>query len=175
MPHRVGVAGMSVRVGVVTLIDSCMRTRGITAWCAAMLLLCGCAPSQRGPVTVFEEDVTVDGTHDSASTRSLQAAAYLVEVRERDIDLQVVVDGPGVHYKVEDKVPRHGVLHVVVSLSAPGELNLALRSVDHRSKSGSAHVRIARWQRGAAAAPDDLELGFMALAAAGELTAANSA
>src|SRR5215831_20107241 len=120
MPHRVGVAGMSVRVRVVTHIDSTLRTRGLTAWCAAsLLLLCGCAPSQRDPVTEFEGDVAVSGAHDSFSQRSLPAASYLVEVRERTIDLHVVVDAPGLHSELEDRVPRHGLLHAVVSLRAP--------------------------------------------------------
>jgi len=174
MPHRVGVAGMFVRVRVVTHIESSIRARILTRLCvASLLLLCGCAPSQRDPHEEFATLVTIDGAQASIS-KTLSAGVYLVEAREKDIDLRLVVDAPGIHSESEDEVPRHGVLHEVVSLRAPAELRVTLQSADHRSKKGGAQMRIARWQRSIDLPPGELERGFVALGRAGQLAARKS-
>src|SRR6185295_8270969 len=124
MPHRVGVAGMSVRVRVVTHIKSSLRTHALAVSCAAILLaLAGCTASNNDPRTVFGSDLAINGPQVTVA-RPLEAGVYLVEVRERDIDVRLVVDGPGTHSESEDEVPRHGVLHRIVSLRAPGELRV---------------------------------------------------
>jgi tetratricopeptide (TPR) repeat protein len=162
---------MSVRVRVVTHIESNMRTRVLASSCAAVLLaLTGCSASHDDPRTEFTIDLALDGAQGEVG-RALQPGAYLVEAREGDIDVRLVVDAPGLHSESADEVPRHGVLHKVVSLRAPAELRITVRNADHSTKKGTARVRIARWQRALDAPPDDLELGYAALAAAGELTA----
>jgi len=174
MPHRVGVAGMFVRVRVVTHIKSGVRTRCLFPSCVAILLaIAGCSASQHGPRTEFETNVAVDSA-EVALSRELAAGVYLVEARESEIDLRLVVDAAGAHSEAEDEVPRHGVLHKVVSLRTPGQVRVTLRSVDHRSKKGSARVRLARFERGIDAPPDEVELGFIALATAGEIAAEHS-
>jgi tetratricopeptide (TPR) repeat protein len=165
---------MSVRVRVVTHMESKIRTRGLVTACGAILLtLAGCGAAQRDPRDDFSTDLAIDGQQASV-TRQLNAGVYLVELREKDIDVRLVVDAPGMHSESEDEVPRHGVLHKVVSLTSAGELQVTARSADHSSRKGSVHVAIARWQRAVNAAPGELEQGYAALAAAGEMTAQKS-
>src|SRR5262249_20881069 len=52
-----------------------------------------------------------------------------------------------------------------------GELRVTARNSDHSTKKGRVQLRVARWTRAAGAAPGELELGYRALAVAGELTA----
>jgi CHAT domain-containing protein/tetratricopeptide (TPR) repeat protein len=162
---------MSVRVRVVTLIESRMRTRAFAPLCAALsLVLVACAPAKQELRNEFESTLAVDGAAPGIVTRQLDAGNYLVEVRESDIDLQLVVDAPRGHSESTDTVPRHGLLHAVVSLEAPGEVRIMARSGDHKVKKGTAQLRIARWLRGATGSPSALEKGYAALAKAGELT-----
>lgn len=165
---------MSVGVRVVTHIESSMRTHALSASCVAILwVLAGCSSSHNDPREIFGSEITVDKPEISVA-RQLEAGAYLVEAREKEIDLQLVVDAPGTHSEAEDEVPRHGVLNKVVSLKSPGELRVTLRSVDHRSKKGAAQLRIARFQRAVDAPPGEMELGFIAQATAGEIAAGHS-
>jgi len=118
---------MSVRVRVVTHIKSSLRTHALAVSCAAILLaLAGCTASNNDPRAVFGSDLAIDGPQVSLS-RALDAGVYLVEVRERDIDVRLVVDAPGSHSEAEDDVPRHGVLYKIVSLRSAGELRVTAR------------------------------------------------
>ena len=165
---------MSVLVRVVTHIESTKRTHALTASCVAILsLLAGCSSSHDDPREVFASEITVDKP-EIFVTRQLEAGAYLVEAREKEIDLRLIVVAPGTHSEAEDEVPRHGVLHKLVRLPAPGELRVTLRSVDHRSKKGAAQLHIARFNRALEAQPGETELGFAALATAGEIAAEHS-
>lgn len=138
---------------------------------AAWLGLAGCTPSSHDPSVEYQTELAVDGANPAIVTRALEAGAYLVEVRERDIDLLLVVDAPGAHSESSDWVPRHGVLHRLVSLKVPGQVSITARSADHQTKKGAALLRIARWRRMSDAPPTELENGFAGLAAAGELNA----
>jgi CHAT domain-containing protein/tetratricopeptide (TPR) repeat protein len=161
---------MSVRVRIVTHIERSMRTRVLASSCiAALLAIGGCTSSRDDPRIEFTTDLAIEG--ETSITHALQPGAYLVEVRERDVDVQLAVDAPGAHSESTDEVPRHGVLHELVSLRTPAELRITVKSVDHSSRRGGVQLRIARWRRDLGAAPGDFELGYGALAAAGELTA----
>ena len=153
-----------------------MRTRVLAGFCAtSLLVLGGCTRSQHDPSSEFETALAFDGAATPAPVaRTLEAGSYLVEIRERDIDLRLQVDAAGVHAESSDAVPRHGVLHDVVSLPAAGELRIAVLSADHQTKKGTAQLRIARWHRAAGEPPGALEKGYAALAEAGELTAKKS-
>jgi CHAT domain-containing protein/tetratricopeptide (TPR) repeat protein len=162
---------MSVRVRVVTHIKGTMQTRVLASSCGAILLaLAGCTSSDGDPRTEFTTDLTVDAA-DTSYARTLQPGAYLVEVRERDVDVQLSIDTAGVHSEVSDEVPRHGVLHELVTLESPNEIRVVVKNADHSTKRGTVQLRIARWNRAPAEAPGDFERGFAALAAAGELSA----
>lgn len=162
---------MSVRFRVVTHLESSMRTRALASSCAALLLaLAACTSSPDDPRTEVTTELLIDGARASLA-HSLPAGEWLVEAREQDVDVRLVVDAAGTHSEAEDAVPRHGALHQVVSLAAPGELRISALNADHSTKKGRVLLRIARWARAAGAAPGELELGYRALAAAGGLTA----
>jgi CHAT domain-containing protein len=166
---------MFVRVRVVTLIEGKLRTRILASWCAAAwLVLQGCTPSAHDPRTEYQAELAIGGANPTLIKLPLQAGAYLVEIRERDVDLRLVVDSPGRHSESADSVPRHGVLHELVTLQSPGEISITARSADHQTKKGTALLRIARWQRAGDAPPGELEKGYAALAAAGEFNAQKS-
>ncbi len=175
MPRRAGVAGISVRVRVVTHIESKSRAHLLASLCAAAwLVLAGCTPSAHDPRAEYQAELAVDGENPVVVRRALEAGSYLVEIRERDVDLRLVVDAAGAHSESTDSVPRHGVLHEIVSLPARGEVSITVRSADHQTRKGSALLRVARWQRARDAPAGDFERGYAALAAAGELNARKS-
>jgi CHAT domain-containing protein/tetratricopeptide (TPR) repeat protein len=162
---------MSVRARVVTHMESNLRTRALASSCAAMLLaLVGCSASPDDPRAEFSTDLAIDGT-DASHARTMQPGAYLFELRERDVDVRLAIDAPGVHVEVSDEVPRHGVLHGLVTLESAAEVRVVVKSADHSTKHGSVQLRVSRWERAPTAPPGEFERGFAALVAAGELTA----
>jgi len=147
------------------------RARNIVCALAATVVV-SCARSVPSDTTpVFSADLAIGGDQPAVVTREVPAGSYLVESREDAIDLQLIVDAP-VHSAVVDRVPRHGLLAQVVRLNAPGKLRVEIRSVDHRAKTGSAALSIARWSRGNPSEPGEREVGFEKFGAAGEQTSA---
>jgi CHAT domain-containing protein/tetratricopeptide (TPR) repeat protein len=133
---------------------------------AALACLVACSKSRRDAVTEFSAELAVAGDEQPNAIRALAAGVYLVEVTESAVDVRVTIDAGAVHSELEDQVPRHGVIHKVVSLPSAANLRVQVRSVDHPSKRGTAAVRIARWQRGINQPADEHELGFAALGSA---------
>src|SRR5262245_41326236 len=124
---------MSVRVRVVIHTALSLRTRSLAPLFVAMLAMGGgCSPSQQDPRNEFQTTLAIDADGAATVTRQLQAGSYLLEIRETDIDLRLLLDAPGVHTEYTDMVPRHGVLYAVVSLRAPGEARVTARSADHQ-------------------------------------------
>jgi len=161
---------MSVRDHVAIYLRTNSRRR-VFVFVAAAGALCGGACSNRPGtelVTEFTTELAVTGAAPSVVTRSLQRGEYLIEAREHEIDLHMIVDAAGKRAELEDRVPRHGSIYRVVSMSAPGELTITVRSDDHRTKQGRASLRISRWKRAPGTQPDELELGFAAFGAACE-------
>ena len=91
-------------------------------------------------------------------SRQLRAGAYLVEIRERDIDLRVGIDAGDQHTELADAYLRHGLHRTVVSLAQPAAVRITLASVDQRNWRGAAAVRILRWPQPAPDAPPDQRL-----------------
>jgi tetratricopeptide (TPR) repeat protein len=136
------------------------------------LCLCACADRARDPVEIFATQLPVNGDQPASVVRSLERGAYLVEVREQEIDLRVIVGAAGTASTLEDRAPRYGGVYKIVSLESPAELRVEITSVDHKTKRGNASVRISRWAREPGAAPGDLEAGYRAQSEAGELAIA---
>ena len=107
------------------------------------------------PLVEFSTELVVQGETPRAISRQLGAGTYLVEVRERDIDLRVKIDAGAQHTELADAFLRHGTHRTVVSLESPGTLRLTLSSVDQRSWRGAAAVRILRWSKPADGEPPD--------------------
>lgn len=128
-----------------------------------------CADRTQDPVEIFATQVEIDGEKPAAVDRVLERGAYLVEVREQEIDLRVVVNAAGTASTLEDKAPRYGAIYKVVSVESPTNLHVEIASADHKTKRGNAAVRISRWLREPGAAPSELELGYVAQSEAGEL------
>ncbi len=165
---------MSVRDRVAIFLETFSRI-GVPQVVVCVAFVMGVNACSNGvrqdPVVEFSTEADVSGDEQPPITRDLQPGAYLIEVREREIDVRVIIDAGVTHAELEDKTPRHGSLFKVVSLDAPGQLRVRLRSVDHRTKRGHATLRIARWKRGLRASPSDLELGFQVFGEAFEQTA----
>src|SRR3954465_12179207 len=88
-----------------------------TAWVTA---LCSCSAGfETEPLVEYSTDVVVNCSLPQTLTRQLGAGAYLLEIRERDIDLRASVDTGGDRVELADVSPRHGVLRRVVRLAAP--------------------------------------------------------
>jgi CHAT domain-containing protein/tetratricopeptide (TPR) repeat protein len=134
--------------------------------------LSGCADRAQDPVEIFATQLPVNGDQPASVARSLERGAYLVEVREQEIDLRVVVQAAGTARTLEDRAPRYGAVYRIVSLESPAELRVEISSVDHKTKRGNASVRISRWAREPGAAPGELEAGYRARSEAGELAIA---
>jgi CHAT domain-containing protein/tetratricopeptide (TPR) repeat protein len=136
--------------------------------------LSGCSREfEADPLVEFSTEINLDGESPETVSRQLRAGIYLVEVRERDIDLRVAVDAGLVHTPLADAYLRHGLHRTVVSLDAPATLKVTLSSIDQRSWHGAAALRILRWPRGVHGddSPDERLLGFIALGQGNELVA----
>jgi CHAT domain-containing protein/tetratricopeptide (TPR) repeat protein len=167
---------MRERAGARKAKEKCVRTllRSVcTAWA---LWLSACSSGFEGePLVEYSTELLVADARSPTVTRQLDAGTYLLEVRERDIDLRVSIDAAELHQVLADGLPRHGVHRSVVSLGAPARLRITLASIDQRSWKGAAALRILRWPRSAPdAGPDQRLLGFSALGDANRLIAKDS-
>lgn len=144
--------------------------------CGWLIGLAACTDVfETDPLVEFSTEIKVQGTTPQTLVRPLRAGVYLVEVRERDIDLRVGIDAASTHTELADAYLRHGLHRTVVSLEGPASLKLTLTSVDQRSWRGAAGVRILRWPRATTdAATDERLLGFTEIGAAGALVAQDS-
>lgn len=102
--------------------------------------------------------------------RQMPAGVFLVETRETDVDVRMIVDAAGRHAELEDEVVRHGHKSMVVALAEPGPIRVAVRNLDYRTMKGSVSLRVVRL-RDSAASQSSYELGLAELGAAGELLA----
>jgi CHAT domain-containing protein len=137
--------------------------------------LCSCSTGlETEPLVEYSTDVVVTGSRPHILTRQLDAGVYVLEVRERDIELRASLDTGDRHYELSDACLRHGLLRTVVRLAAPARVRLTLDSMDVRGWKGAAAVRILRWPRRDPDAPDQRLQGFEALGVAHELIAART-
>src|SRR5690606_14539367 len=118
--------------------------------------------------------VTLTGDEHPRIEHDLTPGSWLVEVREQNLDLRVVVETTDARSELVDHVPRHGVHAQVVRVTAPARLAVELRSADHRKKVGQGIVSIARWNTRSEAPPGALERGFEAFGLAGAQMALNT-
>jgi CHAT domain-containing protein/tetratricopeptide (TPR) repeat protein len=124
------------------------------------------------PLVEYSTEINIEGNRPQSVTRQLRAGVYLLEIRERDIDLRIKVDAGALHTELADTYLRHGLHRLVVSLDEPAKVRLTLSSVDQRSWRGAAAVRVLRWPANPAdAPPDERLLGFQALGKSNELVA----
>lgn len=136
--------------------------------------LSGCTGSGFGtePLVEYSTELRVDGSREMSFKRHLRAGEYLVEVRERDIDLRVRVDSGDQHTELADAYQRHGLHRMVVSLPEAASVRVTLASVDQRNWRGAAAVRILRWPQAPPGVPPDQRLlGYTAMGKANALIA----
>ena len=140
------------------------------AW---FVLLSGCGGGlESEPLVEYSTEINVQGSRPQTLSRQLRAGVYLLEIRERDIDLRVQIDAGETRTELGDAFLRHGVHRTVVSLDQSATVRIALNSIDQRTWRGAAAVRILRWPRPSGGAePDERLLGFIALGKASELVA----
>jgi CHAT domain-containing protein/tetratricopeptide (TPR) repeat protein len=163
---------MCVREGVATDKKN-THSWLLSSLCAIWVLsLSACTPGfETEPLVEFSTELRV-GVRPQSFVRQLRSGTYLVEIRERDIDLRVRIDAGDQHTEVADAYLRHGLHRLVVSLAQPAAISVTLTSVDQRNWRGAAAVQILRWPQPAADAPPDQRLlGYQALGKAGELLA----
>ncbi|HEU4778593.1 MAG TPA: CHAT domain-containing tetratricopeptide repeat protein [Steroidobacteraceae bacterium] len=104
--------------------------------------------------------------------RQLRAGTYLIEIRERDIDLRIQIETGYQRTNLADAYLRHGLHRALVSLAEPASVRVTLASVDQRTWRGAAAVRILRWpQPDPGEPPDQRLLGYVALGKANALIA----
>lgn len=147
------------------------RTRIFAAiW---LLVLSGCTGGYDAePLVEYSTEVNVQGLVPQTLTRQLREGVYLLEIRERDIDLRVKVESGEIRAELGDAYLRHGLHRMVVRLDTPAAVKVTLASIDQRSWRGAAAVRILRWPRPAAnAPPDERLLGYIDLGKGNELVA----
>ena len=164
---------MSMRDHLAIYRRNFSRPRAAVIFAAVAVLCVGaCSDSSDTElITEYSAELNLDGETSPVVTRTLQRGEYLIEAREHEIDTHVTVASGGRRTDLEDNVPRHGAIYQVVSLSAPGEMQVQLRSTDHSTKKGRVALRIARWLPRTDDKSSESKLGFTAFGAAGELTA----
>jgi tetratricopeptide (TPR) repeat protein len=138
---------------------------GIAILC---LLLSGCADDDAlDPALEYATELKL-GTRDAELKRYLRAGVYVVEMRERDVEVRAKVSGPASQVTLADDVPRHGILITVVRCSAPALVRIRLENAEDPGKVGSVQIRISRLQYPATAPPSELESGYATFGAASE-------
>ena len=153
------------------------RTRVLPVFFCAAVLLAACNGGfDPDPLVEYSTELLIGDGPPHGVARQLDAGVYLLEVRERDIDLRVRADAGALHGELADTALRHGLHRAVVRLANPERLRLTLESTDMRGWKGAAAVRILRWAGpGADAAPDRQLLGYEELGKAGALIARDTA
>jgi CHAT domain-containing protein/tetratricopeptide (TPR) repeat protein len=142
---------------------------------AAVALAACVGGLETDPLVEYSTEIVVQGEKPPVVARQLRAGTYLIEIRERDLDLRARIDAGAQHMELADAYLRHGLHRAVVSLDAPQTLKVTLSSIDQRSWRGAAAVRILRWPKPARDAPPDRRLlGFIALGKGNELIARGS-
>jgi CHAT domain-containing protein len=155
-------------------LKTTLRNFALSLFCiCSMPWLCSCSAAYESePLVEYSTDVVVTDTRPRSLTRELEPGVFLVEIRERDVDLRVSLDVGSRHVDLADAYLRHGVHRSVVRLGEASRLRLTFDSADARGWKGSAAVRILRWPVSAPGAPpDDGLLGLEALGRGGELIA----
>ena len=129
---------MSVRDHVAINFSNILRLRTplLAAICGVLCTSACTNGIQSDLVTEYSSALTLDGDSPAVVTRTLQPGDYLIEAREHEIDARLTVTVDGTAAELADRVPRHGTIYKVVSVTGPGKLHLQLRSTDHRSKQG---------------------------------------
>lgn len=153
-----------MRDHVAICFEKFSRLRAVNA-ALTLLLAClaGCGRDVSDvPMEVFSQSYALELEHPVVTSHALQRGVYLIEVQERDVDARVTVDANGTSEALEDRLPRQGVVHKVVSLSAPAEIRITIASIDHASRKGAVGLRIARWTRSPDSKPGELEAGYSA-------------
>jgi CHAT domain-containing protein/tetratricopeptide (TPR) repeat protein len=140
------------------------------AW---LLFLSGCMGGfEAEPLVEYSTEINVQGTRPQTLVRQLRDGVYLLEIRERDIDLRVKVEAGDVRTELGDAYLRHGLHRMVVRLEAPAPVKLTLQSIDQRTWRGAAAVRILRWPEPQGDEPvDERLLGYIELGHGSELVA----
>ncbi len=164
-----------MRDRVATYLENIPRARAMRIVCACVALALGaCAKDPRaGLVPELSRDITLGGDERPRVEHDLTTGAWLIEVRERDMDLRVTVDAGGRRAELNDHVPRHGLHAWVVRVVAPTRLAVELESAEHRKMTGHGLVTVSRWSD-STGAPGELERGFAAYGLAGEQIALNT-
>ena len=165
---------MCVRTGVAANFKENSRAMLSKAFCAIWVLwLSACTGGfETEPLVEFSTELNVQGSKPQSLVRQLRAGVYVVEIRERDIDLRIRIDAGDLHIDLADAYLRHGLHRTVVSLEQSTAVRISLTSIDQRSWRGAAAVRILHWPQPAPDAPlDERLLGYMALGKGNELVA----
>jgi CHAT domain-containing protein/tetratricopeptide (TPR) repeat protein len=163
---------MSKRDRLAALVRESAHSR--TAVFAVLALLSGCGSAPDAPVTQYSSELALRGDERPEVRRKLGVGTWLVQVRERDIDVRAMIEAGAAKIELGESVPRHGIVNWVVSLPAETEVRVRLRSTDHSTWQGRAEVVIARFRRPADQPPAHAELGYMAWAQADEHHAAGT-
>jgi len=77
---------------------------------------------QAEPLVEYSTELTIQGASPQSLVRQLRAGIYVVEVRERDIDVRVGIDAGKRHTELADAYLRHGLHRTVVSLEQPASV-----------------------------------------------------
>lgn len=159
---------MSKRDRVTTIDRGFARRLPRVGACLVVLgAFAGCGGAPQDPVTESREELALRG-EEAVLRKTLPAGTWLVEVREQGIDVRASVRVAQRHAELLDSVPRHGLLHEVVSLTGAGELAVAVRSVDHPATRGVAIVRVARFRDQRGDQSRSVEAGYRAWARAAQ-------
>jgi CHAT domain-containing protein len=142
-----------------------------TTGLCAMYACSGDSPAGSAPT--FSGDFAVTGEAPVTWERNLASGAYLIEARENDIDVRVIVDTPDRHAELDDEIVRQGAKFLVVALKKAGNVRVTLRNTDHSTMKGGVAMRVVRL-RDVDAPPAPRELGFAELGAAGERLASGT-
>ena len=104
--------------------SACWLQISCIAW---VLGLSACSGGfQTEPLVEYSTELTIQGSSPQSLVRQLRAGIYVVEVRERDIDVRVGIDAGKQHAELADAYLRHGLHRTVVSLEQPAAVRISV-------------------------------------------------
>ena len=86
-----------MRDRVVTILRESARSHSRWRAVAVVITLAaaGCQRAAQNPVTAYTEEIALHGNESPELRRQLAAGTWLIEIRERGIDLRAAIEWPG--------------------------------------------------------------------------------
>jgi hypothetical protein len=112
---------------------------------AGAFALCACSADDRArPSRLDSIELPVTEESPAIWERQLSSGIYLIESREKDIDVVMTIDSSARRVQLAEDMARYGYKATIVRLDVPARLRLEMSNVDHMTKKGGVALTVTR-------------------------------